>query len=681
MTIDDIKRKYFWLGANDPVTATEPEPTTFGGSLVTPLVDMAEYAAQLVAALATVGVHDDPAANADDFILVSNWWLALVGGRFVKPEGNDSSGGSIEGSKPFDLDPLAPTTLLIDVLKEKARRGVDVRVLGWVSYSMMSDPLLPFPPFLGQALKIYLGNYIRRKNPANIPSINAQTFKAVKELRAETALKNQAVLNIVGHPSGAVHIKMAVIGNSTDSVGFTGGLDFEQSRWAEPGHIRNTAWEGTKQPFWHDVQAMVQGDAVQGLYDAFQEVWNENLERPQMSFRFDGGKLPHYVNGTSGMPDRAITTTLPPASPIHHVQSLRTVPAFKFKWYNCLPEGKRFSYAPDGLFEVRAAWKKAISAAESYIYMEDQLFWAKEVFQWINAALKARPGLKLILAMSGAQDPNDPEIKDGPMLHESINLGLLDGLSTAQIEDQIRIYRVWGESVDSGELPFKLTTVTPAGPNRSRAVSDIRLDATTKIAANALVKLHLHLTTGTQGWDVVGNEAAAPDTLVTFILDNHGMAPPTDGTIVRSKGTFGVTMHSKITLIDDVWAIVGSANTMRRSLYTDVEHSVAFVDESGAAVKEFRKRLWAEHFNNPDLSAFDDLAAALRGWAETWGTATPFPTRPTRPIDDRGPPFLQRVALPLPERPMSSGKREQYDLAMDPDSRSEWGGISPPSQD
>src|SRR5207248_6602580 len=61
------------------------------------------------------------------------------------------------------------------------------------------------------------------------------------------------------------------------------------------------------------------------------------------------------------------------------------------------------------------------------------------------------------------------------------------------------------------------------------------------------------------------------------------------------------TIHAKVTIIDDVWAMVGSANSMRRSLYTDGEVSVAVIDEAAASdppagfARDLRVRLRLEH--------------------------------------------------------------------------------------
>ena len=53
-----------------------------------------------------------------------------------------------------------------------------------------------------------------------------------------------------------------------------------------------------------------------------------------------------------------------------------------------------------------------------------------------------------------------------------------------------------------------------------------------------------------------------------------------------------VFIHSKVAIFDDEYAAIGSANFNPRSMYTDGELT-AFIH--GAAVTEFRKKLWIEH--------------------------------------------------------------------------------------
>ena len=60
-------------------------------------------------------------------------------------------------------------------------------------------------------------------------------------------------------------------------------------------------------------------------------------------------------------------------------------------------------------------------------------------------------------------------------------------------------------------------------------------------------------------------------------------------------------MHSKVVIVDDVWATIGSANMNVRSYTSDTEVNCCFVDGridqhgSRVSVRDLRRALWAEH--------------------------------------------------------------------------------------
>jgi phosphatidylserine/phosphatidylglycerophosphate/cardiolipin synthase-like enzyme len=63
-------------------------------------------------------------------------------------------------------------------------------------------------------------------------------------------------------------------------------------------------------------------------------------------------------------------------------------------------------------------------------------------------------------------------------------------------------------------------------------------------------------------------------------------------------------VHSKVWIIDDVYALVGSANCNRRSLTHDSEVIAGIYDVDW--VKKFRIALWSELLGMPDTSALSD---------------------------------------------------------------------------
>lgn len=83
-----------------------------------------------------------------------------------------------------------------------------------------------------------------------------------------------------------------------------------------------------------------------------------------------------------------------------------------------------------------------------------------------------------------------------------------------------------------------------------------------------------------------------------------------------------LTVHTKLMLVDDVFASVGSANFYSRSMYgTDSEIGTVFVT-TGDQVRDLRVRLWAEHLRTPLTDELrphlEDLDLALGIWHAYW---------------------------------------------------------------
>lgn len=515
---NELKNQYFLPFPN----------LSFGDCKATALVDGTAYFSRLAEVLNTVGTGTTTTANAEDFIYIAGWWLDLLG---LKK-------GSLG---KFALDSPGGSNYLIDLLKVKSQRGVDVRVLGWTYWP------LRLPTYSG---------------------INMCTEQTIAALRQEVTLANKACLSTISHTAGAVHLKMAIIGTKAWTLAFTGGIDFVEDRHTDDLHTQIRDLPN----YWHDIQVQIEGPAVQGIYDFFAQVWNEQLEPSRPVKRFHN--VPSVIPGTPRIPPRKLATPVisgsQPASR-HWVQSLRTVPVFKYRKFSLMPKNLPISFAPDGLFEIGSAWHKAIRAAKKHIYIEDQMFYSNELMQEINASLQAHKELKVIL-VEGIGDPNDP----------------------AWVKSSIETYRT-----------------------------------------KALLE---------------------------------GLLPHLDQTHIDRIRVFqrNLMIHAKTTLIDDRWAMIGSANFARRSLYTDIEHAVTIMDEDDRFVKEYRANLWGGHFNLPksDRSQLDDLDTALYVWNPKWGTPPASGSPITLP-----PHFAQ---MPLPPRPIKYS-RYLYDRFIDPDSREPWG--------
>ena len=88
-----------------------------------------------------------------------------------------------------------------------------------------------------------------------------------------------------------------------------------------------------------------------------------------------------------------------------------------------------------------------------------------------------------------------------------------------------------------------------------------------------------------------------------------------------------LTVHTKVVLVDDVFASVGSANFFSRSMAgTDTELTAAMVTD-GDAVRNLRVILWAEHLRTPLTdpalrAALEDLDLAIGAFRPEWLPST-----------------------------------------------------------
>jgi phosphatidylserine/phosphatidylglycerophosphate/cardiolipin synthase-like enzyme len=504
---DDLKARYFVVGSGGgSFSSGSSGLPEYSGCDVIPHIGGPDYFRALKSAIDRADVT---------YIYIAGWWL-------------DTNCDVVPGTK------------LVNLLKARSAAGVDVRILGWVMPpDVLNNPVVA-------SGRVPLADMLR---------VNENTMRFVAAARAEPKLADKAMLNVLSHPAGAVHTKLALVGGPSGDVGFTGGIDPQQGR--------NT-------PGWHDVEAEVRGPAVQPMYDWFQAMWNENQGRSPVTVQANGFSLATRTAGTPSLAARTIAAG-PPGT--KHVQSGRTVPRMNFSTLGgigaslagvSLPQNQPISWAPTGLAEIRQLWQKGISGAQRYIYIEDQAFTSTEIFDWLNSALKTQPALKVVLLI-GADDPTAPN--PGPMsaaMRKAVNEHLLAGISAA----------------DTG----------------------------------ARVGFFTHKTK---------------------------------------------VIHTKSTIVDDNWALIGSANMMRRSLYTDMEHSIGYMDEAGTGVAAYRSALWFVHHGSPVLS---DPNADLARWF-----AIPYVGAPgSRSIDRVHLPFTAGTTL-------TSQEETLLDQLLDVDSRDAWG--------
>jgi phosphatidylserine/phosphatidylglycerophosphate/cardiolipin synthase-like enzyme len=498
-------------------------------------------------------------SDASRFFYISAWWLGLIDVNKTVMVDPDIPGSGLLASftdalnpwpAPVDFPPfiLPGSRALLDRLVEMSSKGIDVRVLSWVS------------PFASKYKQV-------ADRSEGIAGLNLHTLLSTQALRNKFGASGHIMLNLLSHPLGAAHLKVVVCGNATSMRAYSGGMDPVSTRM---------------EASWHDAAVCFEGPAAAHTYEYFRQLWNEQRKRDPEVFILDNVKIASHLDSTPEIPQRK---ALPARDQTHScVQVLRTVPTMNFsllgpEWLepnvvqraalvNLMGFKKPpLSFAPEGIFEFKAAMHKMIAAAHSYIFITDQCFSSQEVMDWLNVRLTDGSNVKVILLYG--PDPHDPP--SGSM-QEAINAHLLKN-------------------------------VEESGQTRSGFKN-----------------------------------------LACFKWDR-------------------VVVHSKVTIVDDVACIIGSANCgMRRSFYTDIEHSVSIVDVGAAQpIKQLRQRMWARYCNTDWAEVPADAQDALYIWDNGW---TPEgPPRALKLI-----PGVKQYFLPA----TGAGYSKQTYDQQDPDSREEF---------
>ena len=477
----------------DPVARYFPPavdcPTYVGDTEWHPLVDAEAYFTELDSHLLR--------ASAGDTVLIA--------GLEIDPSID------LHGRSEDDPDYLA----LGDQLAQLAADGVDVRLL-------IAGRVFPASMPWGGGLGPFRANAHAADHLRRLPVAGA----------AVPPLAGRVLLDFSGAMLGSNHQKAVVVHVGGELTSFVGGIDLSADRFDAGPHDRlrleDERWG------WHDMGVRLRGEGARRVWEIFRERWAETLTLPGEHYLrtpFDRRRLNprHPLPAPGPAPEVA-----PVLSPGVAVRVLRST--YRRKVESRLPFKRRqWDTLPDtGVHQVFRTLVTALSAAERYIYMEDQYLeesvggdGAFELYPYLLAA--AMRGVKVILLGSGTRDPEDTGPHPGPInreLNPDLREKLVDPLPR-ELRDNVAVYRL-------------------------------------------------------------GN----------------------------------CTVHSKLTLIDDAFANIGSANIFSRSMMgTDSEMSAA-VATTTSLVRDLRVAVWGEHLRAPlkaELtSALEDLDLALGIWRTGW---------------------------------------------------------------
>ena len=152
-------------------------------------------------------------------------------------------------------------------------------------------------------------------------------------------------------------------------------------------------------------------------------------------------------------------------------------------------------------------------------------------------------------------------------------------------------------------------------------------DEVAKLFVDALdANPQLHLVAVVPRYFDLQGGLSRPPTLVgrQLVIDAFHRAGPGRVHVFDVENPQGtpVYVHSKLCVVDDTWACVGSANLNRRSWTHDSELSCAVVDPDGVFARDLRLRLLREHLDRAaDGSEDDGLADPFTAVSEILASA------------------------------------------------------------
>ena len=183
------------------------------------------------------------------------------------------------------------------------------------------------------------------------------------------------------------HQKFVVIDGESLVVG---GLDLDERRWDDERHRQRA------NQTWHDISCLVRGPAVADAARHFASLWNAETPRfRQIAQEWMNGAPSPFVLEPLTELDLPDPEALAPAGEAS-VQMLRT--------------RSRRSRSPVAMGpiphvrELKAAHRALIGSASERLYIEAQFFRSLTAADWVVRALRAKPGLEVIILVANVPE-------------------------------------------------------------------------------------------------------------------------------------------------------------------------------------------------------------------------------------------------------------------------------------
>lgn len=387
---------------------------------------------------------------------------------------------------------------------------------------------------------------------------------------------------------GTWHNKFQVVRRGTDAnepnehIAYLGGIDINTNRMDNPGHQSVAPY--------HDVHARVTGPAAADVFQSFAERWE-----------FD-----RAAEGGTVTP--ALVTPQPASLPVqpagHVVQIGRT-----YMRRNASDQAP-FPFAPTGEKVIHDSLLRAVTEAKEYIYVEDQYFTPP-------SGLPGFPNPAVYFdALEAASDHCRRLILVGP----TGGGGQPFGLDRRRILLN-RLADAWGDRFITG-APFRRPVLPPANraahKGRCLLYQDVSAGNDELLVGPRIRVPEPPFWLWIDGEVMLAKEAESGGTIDDVPVSRvevlrAGITGGDWGVLVRphKKGApvtmaqiASIFVHAKITIIDDVFVTIGSANMNRRGFFHDGEINAFAVPQAlrvapDNPARHLRTLLWAEHLGLP----------------------------------------------------------------------------------
>ena len=396
---------------------------------------------------------------------------------------------------------------------------------------------------------------------------------------------------------GLYHQKIAVIKNRDGAFGFCGGIDMNSNRVDDADH--NVAGP------YHDVHAMVEGEAVVDVATTFEQRWARD------------GVDEH---GAAQPTAFSVASIVPQPAGDDIVQVARTYPL-------ALDPARRLAFAPLGDRTTADTTLNAIRMAKEYIHIEDQYFTPPP--EYVDAIVErvASGALrKLIITLPTSSDQpygdlsqtesiaafRTAETDAGAALGEIVKIGILRRHFTVA-SNTLRAASgrlILGDEMVAQPADPGFDDTVVLGPKARVPPPPFWLSVEGELMwvyDEAPVVVHGEPPEGTRRYLVDRGQRTRLFGLGT------GARPRahSEGAAATIVDLTGIFVHAKLILIDDVFAGIGSSNVNRRGFYSDGEGHLFCMPErlkakppAGAPrthnpIARLRHELWAELLNLP----------------------------------------------------------------------------------